>query len=113
MDNSFKVVLIVFPLLLIPGRLHALQTGLSIKKDKEDLTFLFALMDWLEKTKQEMKSNEVNCSDIDFYVLLKGLLLIYLQTFSDEIVAQAHMENVAVKLFNWADTEDRHKRYNK
>nr|SVE76728.1 EOG090X0GPB [Daphnia longispina] len=74
------------------GRLHALQTGLSIKKDKEDLTFLFALMDWLEKTKQEMKSNE---------------------TVSDEIVAQAHMENVAVKLFNWADTEDRHKRYNK
>ena len=72
MDSSFKVVLIVL-IPLIPGRLHALQTGLSIKKDKEDLTFLFALMDWLEKTKQEMKSNEVNCSDIDFYVLLKGL----------------------------------------
>nr|SVE83981.1 EOG090X0GPB [Daphnia pulex] len=75
-----------------PGRLHALQTGLNIKKDKEDLSFLLALMDWLEKTKQEMKVHE---------------------TVSDEIVAQAHMENVAVKLFNWADTEDRHKRYNK
>nr|SVE73901.1 EOG090X0GPB [Daphnia atkinsoni] len=74
------------------GRLHALQTGLSIKKDKEDLSFLLALMNWLEKTKQEMKSNE---------------------TVSNEIVAQAHMENVAVKLFNWADTEDRHKHYNK
>ncbi|KAI9561577.1 hypothetical protein GHT06_012536 [Daphnia sinensis] len=73
-------------------RLHALQTGLSIKKEKEDLSFLLALMDWLEKTKQSMKSNE---------------------TVSDEIVAQAHLENVAVKLFNWADTEDRHKHYNK
>ncbi|XP_046637630.1 vacuolar protein sorting-associated protein VTA1 homolog [Daphnia pulicaria] len=73
-------------------RLHALQTGLNIKKDKEDLSFLLALMDWLEKTKQEMKVHE---------------------TVSDEIVAQAHMENVAVKLFNWADTEDRHKHYNK
>ena len=39
--------------------------------EKFNKTFLFALMDWLEKTKQEMKSNEVNCSDIDFYVLLK------------------------------------------
>nr|SVE89601.1 EOG090X0GPB [Daphnia sinensis] len=74
------------------SRLHALQTGLSIKKEKEDLSFLLALMDWLEKTKQSMKSNE---------------------TVSDEIVAQAHLENVAVKLFNWADTEDRHKHYNK
>nr|SVE76102.1 EOG090X0GPB [Daphnia hispanica] len=74
------------------GRLHALQTGLAIKKDKEDLSFLLALMDWLEKTKLDMKSNE---------------------TVSDEIVAQAHMENVAIKLFNWADTEDRHKHYNK
>nr|SVE74887.1 EOG090X0GPB [Daphnia carinata] len=74
------------------GRLHALQTGLSIKKEKEDLSFLLALMDWLEKAKQNMKSNE---------------------TVSDEIVAQAHLENVAVKLFNWADTEDRQKHYNK
>nr|SVE83392.1 EOG090X0GPB [Daphnia magna] len=74
------------------GRLHALQTGLSIKKEKEDLSFLLALMDWLEKTKQNMKSNE---------------------TVSNEIVAQAHLENVAVKLFNWADTEDRQKHYNK
>jgi hypothetical protein len=46
--------------------LHALQTGLSIKKDKEDLSFLLALMDWLEKTKQEMKSQEVCFLDIDF-----------------------------------------------
>nr|SVE75470.1 EOG090X0GPB [Daphnia dolichocephala] len=77
---------------LPPGRLHALQTGLSIKQNKEDLSFLLALMDWLEKTKQDMKS---------------------IETVADEIVAQANLENVAVKLFNWADNEDRQRRYNK
>nr|SVE93961.1 EOG090X0GPB [Scapholeberis mucronata] len=66
--------------------------GLSLKKTKEDMTFLLTLMDWLEKTKQEMKAQEV---------------------ISDEIVAQAHIENVAVKLFNWADNEDRCERHNK
>jgi hypothetical protein len=50
---------------LIPGRLHALQTGLNIKKDKEDLSFLLALMDWLEKTKQEMKVHEVYFSQLN------------------------------------------------
>nr|SVE92733.1 EOG090X0GPB [Megafenestra aurita] len=73
-------------------RLHALQQGLTLKKAKEDMTFLLALMDWLEKTKQEMKSHEI---------------------ISDEIVAQAHIENIAVKLFNWADNEDRCERHNK
>lgn len=73
-------------------RLHALQQGLTLKKAKEDMAFLLALMDWLEKTKNEMKSQE---------------------TVSDEIVAQAHIENIAVKLFNWADNEDRQERYNK
>ena len=92
--------------------MHALQTGLNIKKDKEDLSFLLALMDWLEKTKQEMKSYEVYFHTM-IVCLLNHTLLIYLQTVSDEIVAQAHMENVAVKLFNWADTEDRHKHHNK
>lgn len=52
-------LLIAFQLLFTPGRLHALQTGLSIKKDREDLSFLLVLMNWLEKTKQDMKSNEV------------------------------------------------------
>ena len=45
--------------MLILGRLHALQQGLTLKKAKEDMSFLLALMDWLEKTKHEMKTNEV------------------------------------------------------
>nr|SVE94581.1 EOG090X0GPB [Simocephalus serrulatus] len=81
-------------LFIVPsaGRLHALQQGLTLKKAKEDMSFLLALMDWLEKTKHDMKSQEI---------------------ISDEIVAQAHIENVAVKLFNWADNEDRCERHNK
>ena len=30
-----------------------------MKKVKEDMTFLMSLMDWLEKTKTELKSQEV------------------------------------------------------
>lgn len=74
------------------SRLHAFQQGLTMKKVKEDMTFLMSLMDWLEKTKTELKSQE---------------------TVADELVAQAHIENAAIKLFNWADCEDRAGRYNK
>uniref|UniRef100_T1JJW8 Vta1/callose synthase N-terminal domain-containing protein n=1 Tax=Strigamia maritima TaxID=126957 RepID=T1JJW8_STRMM len=74
-------------------RLYALQTGLKIdRKAKESLTLLTALMDWLEKFKKEMTSNEAIAS---------------------EIVAQAHIENYALKLFTWADSEDRASRFNK
>ena len=41
------------------------------------------------------------------------VLSLWLQTVSDEIVAQAHIENAAIKLFLWADSEDRAGRYNK
>lgn len=44
---------------MFAGRLHAFQQGLALKKDKEDMSFLVALMDWLEKTKLELKSQEV------------------------------------------------------
>jgi len=74
------------------SRLHAFQQGLTLKKVKEDMTFLMSLMDWLEKTKMELKAQE---------------------TVADEVVAQAHIENAAIKLFNWADSEDRAGRYNK
>lgn len=35
------------------------------------------------------------------------------QTVNDEMVAQAHIENIALKLFNYADNEDRAKHYAK
>lgn len=78
------------------------------------MTFLLALMDWLEKTKQDMKSQEVGSDNFYFCKLLNIFVLwIVLQIISDEIVAQAHIENAAVKLFNWADHEDRCEHHNK
>lgn len=74
-------------------RLHALQTGLKIdKKSKESVTLLTALMDWLEKEKKTNQSNEA---------------------ISNDVVAQAYIENYALKLFIWADGEDRAERFNK
>lgn len=58
------------------GRLHAFQQGLTLKKAKEDMTFLMALMDWLEKTKTELKGHEVilhflyQLSSFNYYYLL-------------------------------------------
>ena len=65
----------------------ALETGLKLdKKSKESLALLLPLMDWLEKEKKVLKEQEA---------------------ISSEIVAAAHIENYANKLFLWADKEDR------
>jgi len=74
-------------------RLAALQSGLSIdKKSKEALALLLPLMDWLEKEKKVLKDQE-------------GI--------SSEVVASAHIENYANKLFLWADKEDRAAKFGK
>jgi len=49
-------------------------------------------MGWLEDVKKKLKSEE---------------------TVSNEIVAQAHIENHALNLFHWADSEDRLQHHNK
>ena len=49
-------------------------------------------MDQLETTKKSLKSNEA---------------------VSNDIVAQAHLENYAIKLFSWADAEDRAAHFDK
>ena len=68
-------------------RLSALQTGLGLdKKSKEALALLLPLMEWLEKEKQVLKDQEA---------------------ITNEVVASAHIENYALKLFMWADKEDR------
>lgn len=54
--------------------------------------FLMAYMDWLEKEKASRKDEEAISSDV---------------------VAQAHIETRALKLFLWADGEDRAARFNK
>ena len=62
------------------------------KSSKEALAVLLPLMDWLEKEKKVMKENEA---------------------VAHEVVGQAHVENYAMKLFQWADKEDRASRFNK
>jgi len=74
-------------------RLSALQNGLKLdKKSKEALALLLPLMDWLEKEKKVMSNEEA---------------------VTNEVVASAHVENYAVKLFLWADKEDRASHFNK
>lgn len=98
------------------SRLYGLQTGLKLStKQQEETAFLIgknnlnfnsqsemfeidfillitALMDWLEKFKKEHHDNEA---------------------ISNEIVAQAHLENYALKLFTYADQQDRAANFNK
>ncbi|XP_045115997.1 vacuolar protein sorting-associated protein VTA1 homolog [Portunus trituberculatus] len=75
------------------ARLYTLQTALKIdRKSPEARALLTGLMDYLENFKKEHKDNEAVSSDV---------------------VAQALVENVAHKLFMWADGEDRAARFNK
>jgi len=74
-------------------RMLALQNGMTMdKSSKEALAVLLPLMDWLEAEKKERNDNEAVTS---------------------EVVASAHIENHAMKLFLWADREDRAARFNK
>ena len=59
---------------------------------QEALALLLPLMDWLERRKGELAGNEA---------------------VTNEVVASAHIENHAMKLFLWADREDREARFNK
>ncbi|CAH0627345.1 unnamed protein product [Chrysodeixis includens] len=75
-------------------RLHALQVGLKItnKKTPEETRLLMALMDWLEECKKVNKEND---------------------SITNEVAAQAHLENYALKLFLYADKQDREQNYGK
>lgn len=72
---------------MVIGRLYALQQGLKLDKSTpEAKKLLFFLMDWLEAEKNKEKDNEAIAHDIP---------------------AQAHLENYALKLFLYADQQDR------
>lgn len=74
-------------------RLYALQNALKLDKKSEDArALLVALMDWLEKQKQLLSENDA---------------------ITNDIAAQAHLENYALKLFTWADSQDRAAVFNK
>ena len=81
------------PVVTYWARLAALQSGMKMDKaSKEALALLLPLMDWLEKEKKVLKENEA---------------------VSNEVVASAHVENYAMKLFAWADKQDRAAVFNK
>jgi len=74
-------------------RLAALQNGMALdKSSNESLAVLLPLMDWLEKAKKDLSENEA---------------------ITNEVVASAHIENYAMKLFLYADKEDRSANFNK
>ncbi|PNF30949.1 putative vacuolar protein sorting-associated protein VTA1 [Cryptotermes secundus] len=69
------------------GRLYALQMGLKIdRKSDEAKALLTSLMNWLETQKRALLDNEA---------------------ITHELAAQAHIENYALKLFVYADSQDR------
>lgn len=67
--------------------MYGLETGLKLStKTSKETNFLLKLMDWLETTKKELRDNEA---------------------ITNDVVAQAHLENLALKLFLYADKNDR------
>ncbi|XP_077443942.1 vacuolar protein sorting-associated protein VTA1 homolog [Stigmatopora argus] len=74
-------------------RLYAMQNGMKLdSKTPECRKFLVKLMDQLESMKMELSDNE---------------------SISQEVVGNAHIENYALKLFLYADDEDRAGRFHK
>ncbi|KFM73993.1 Vacuolar protein sorting-associated protein VTA1-like protein, partial [Stegodyphus mimosarum] len=74
-------------------RFYAVQCGLKISdKTPGNSAFFLNLMDWLENEKKKRHDDEA---------------------ITNDVVAQAHIENYALKLFLWADNEDRSGRFNK
>ncbi|XP_076128761.1 vacuolar protein sorting-associated protein VTA1 homolog isoform X1 [Alosa pseudoharengus] len=74
-------------------RLYSMQTGMKLdSKSPECRKFLVKLMDQLEMMKKELSDNE---------------------SITQEIVGHAHIENYALKMFLYADNEDRSGRFHK
>ncbi|KAM9840695.1 vacuolar protein sorting-associated protein VTA1 homolog [Aulostomus maculatus] len=74
-------------------RLYAMQTGMKLdSKTPECRKFLVRLMDQLEAMKKELSDND---------------------SITQEVVGNAHIENYALKMFLYADNEDRAGRFHK
>uniref|UniRef100_A0A182PH97 Vta1/callose synthase N-terminal domain-containing protein n=1 Tax=Anopheles epiroticus TaxID=199890 RepID=A0A182PH97_9DIPT len=74
-------------------RLYALQLGLKIpNQGMEERKVLVAIMDWLETTKKQYAENE---------------------SITNDVAAQAYLENYALKLFLYADKQDRASNFGK
>ncbi|XP_041814505.1 vacuolar protein sorting-associated protein VTA1 homolog isoform X2 [Chelmon rostratus] len=74
-------------------RLYAMQTGMKLdSKTPECRKFLVKLMDQLESMKKELAEHD---------------------SITQEVVGNAHIENYALKMFLYADNEDRAGRFHK
>lgn len=74
-------------------RLYGMQRGMELDKKSPDCrNYLVKLMNYLEQTKQQYKD---------------------LEAIQSEVVGQAYLENYCIKLFHYADTEDRASRFGK
>nr|XP_022295474.1 vacuolar protein sorting-associated protein VTA1 homolog [Crassostrea virginica] len=74
-------------------RFYAVQKGIEIdSKSPECKTYLFGLMDFLEKQKKAAPEDS---------------------PLRNDVVGQSHVENYALKVFLYADNEDRAGRFNK
>ncbi|XP_016993938.3 vacuolar protein sorting-associated protein VTA1 homolog [Drosophila takahashii] len=75
------------------ARLYALQIGLKASTQTgEETKLLLGIMDWLEQMKKQYADNEA---------------------LTNEVAAQAHIENYALKLFLYADKQDREENFGK
>ncbi|KAH8385285.1 vacuolar protein sorting-associated protein VTA1 homolog [Drosophila serrata] len=75
------------------ARLYALQVGLKASTQTgEETKLLLSIMDWLEQVKKQHADNEA---------------------VTNEVAAQAHIENYALKLFLYADKQDREENFGK
>ncbi|KAH8365621.1 hypothetical protein KR093_002862 [Drosophila rubida] len=75
------------------ARLYALQVGLKASSQSaEETKLLLAIMNWLEQMKKQHVDNEA---------------------LTNDIAAQAHIENYALKLFLYADKQDREENFGK
>lgn len=74
------------------ARLYSLQQGLKLKTNQpEETSYLMAIMDWLESCKKSTDNEAI----------------------SNEVAAQAHIDNYALKLFLYADKQDQEMNYGK
>eukprot|EP00095_Tigriopus_kingsejongensis_P001060 snap_masked-scaffold631_size122145-processed-gene-0.18 protein:Tk01060 transcript:snap_masked-scaffold631_size122145-processed-gene-0.18-mRNA-1 annotation:"vacuolar protein sorting-associated protein vta1-like protein" len=81
------------PVIAYWSRLAALQNGMRLDRSStEAKAILLPLMNWLEAEKKVLAGNEA---------------------ITNDLVASAHIENHAMKLFTWADQQDREGHFNK
>ncbi|CAO1327301.1 unnamed protein product [Diamesa tonsa] len=74
------------------ARVYCLQLGIKASKQPDEKMFLMKVMDWLEEFKKSHKDNEA---------------------ITNDTVAVAHLENYALKLFLYADKQDRESNFGK